>query len=398
MATNALAQVLDDLAKAAGTTIARPTLTLFHNEQPVLLSTVQAVTVRETLTLLERCAPIRFNIVAGALAVEDSGESAQRRREQRWYPLNDYALMEPARDFPFAPLGLKSTRPIGGLQPPAERPTDSVAMDPATVVEFIQQLIAPASWKAENMSIEQRDGSLLSITNTPEVHADIHAALVAMHDFMNRGKRWQVTFGVLPATRHCATGIVPLAEAKALSARLAKPDVLTCAGLLDQQVHAYTGAEHNQIVAADAINFHLDARADTVRRGRAVVLRARAGRQLCLVSARLEWVEDVEPAAVVEVRAPAHVSAGSSTTTATTSPAAGAKNGKPTAGDPPPVTGLTTSTTQPEVVEGGRVRLDLPVLWTWQPRFECFLAPGQALVLVSEHPRGQAVMVLEELP
>ena len=384
-----LATVLDDIAKTAGITIVRSAAAQAHAQQAVLLIATKAGTLADTLTLLERCAPVRFTVTADAITVEDAAIHDTRRFELRVYVLSDYALCAPFRDSPLGQMGVAAVEHLGGLRQVAPQAPSSASSDPAQIVEYIQHHVAPESWQREGAGIEQRDGTSFYITNTAAVHAAIHATLTAMHDFANRSKRWQVTFGVLPKDERIATGIVTSAQAKAVTGRFTTPEVLTLGGLLGQQIHAQTGGDHSQITGADVVNHHLDPRIDAVTRGRSVLLRAMDGQQRCLVNVRLGWIEDTEPAALVDVHAPTHSTPGATTTTSKTNEAKT---------DATAATELTTSATQPQIIPGERVRLDLPVLWTWRPEFECFLLRGNALILSTEHPRGQAVMVLEELP
>ncbi len=384
-----LTTVLDDLAKMAGITVVRSVAAQVHAQQPVLLLATKTGTLADTLTLLERCAPIRFTVTADAISVEDAVIHDTRRFELRAYQLNDYALCTPFRNSPLGQMGVASVGLVGGLRQSAPQAPDSASSDAAQIVDYIQHHVAPESWQREGAGIEQRDGTSLYIVNTPEVHAAIHAALTGLHDFANRSKRWQVTFGLLPKDERIATGIVTNAQAKAVTARFTTPDVLTLGGLLGQQIHAQTGGDHSQIVGADVINHHLDPRTEAVTRGHSVLLRAMDGQQRCLVNVRLGWVEDAEPAALVDVHTQTNSTPGSTTTTSKSSEARK---------DATAATELTNSTTLPQSIPGEHVRLDLPVLWTWRPEFECFLTRGSALILSTEHPRGQAVMVLEELP
>lgn len=391
-----LETVLDEVAKATKATLTRSVSTQQHAQQPVLLVANKAGTLADTLKLLERCAPVRFTVTPGTIAMEDAAEFDAKRYELRIYQLSDYALVAPQRDFPLAPLGIRASEPRRGetfnLFGQSATPATS-ARDPADIVEYIQRHVAPESWQREGAGIEQRGGSFLYIHNTSEVHAGIHTALTALHDFANRSKRWQVTFGVLPKDERFATGIVTGAQAKAVCGRFTTPDVLTLGGLLGQEIHAQTGSEQSQIVGADVVNYQLDPRPEAVTRGRNVVLRALDGQQQCMVKIRLGWVDDAEPAALSELHSPAHTTPGSSTTTTKTGEA---KKDDKTPADV--TTELTTSTSLSQDIQGERVRLDLPVLWTWRPEFECFLPRDGALIISTEHPRGQAVMVLEELP
>jgi type II secretory pathway component GspD/PulD (secretin) len=99
----------------------------------------------------------------------------------RMYDVTD--LVSPVRDFPGRDLAFNAGAGGGGMGggfnlfkndmgAMASAPTD-----PAALVEFIQKNVSPTSWAGEGVGIEQRGGSTLFVSQTPEIHALIEQLL-----------------------------------------------------------------------------------------------------------------------------------------------------------------------------------------------------------------------------
>jgi type II secretory pathway component GspD/PulD (secretin) len=100
----------------------------------------------------------------------------------RMYDVTD--LVSPVRDFPGRELAYNAGAGGGGmggggfsLFKADAAMMASGATDPAQLLEFIQKNVAPTSWEKEGVGIEQRGGSTLFVSQTPEVHALIEQIL-----------------------------------------------------------------------------------------------------------------------------------------------------------------------------------------------------------------------------
>lgn len=102
----------------------------------------------------------------------------------RMYDVTD--LVSPVRDFPGRELAFNAGAGGGGgggfslfkMDAAEEAP----AVDPDALVEFISNNVAPTTWETEGVGIEQRGGSTLFVSQTPEVHALIEQLLANMRN------------------------------------------------------------------------------------------------------------------------------------------------------------------------------------------------------------------------
>jgi type II secretory pathway component GspD/PulD (secretin) len=103
----------------------------------------------------------------------------------RMYDVTD--LVSPVRDFPGRELAFNAGAGGGGggggfslfkMDAAEEAP----AVDPEALVEFIRGNVAPTTWETEGVGIEQRGGSTLFVSQTPEVHALIEQLLANMRN------------------------------------------------------------------------------------------------------------------------------------------------------------------------------------------------------------------------
>jgi hypothetical protein len=374
-----LATVLDAINKTTGNEMTRSQGISEAGEEVILLSTMHAVSIKDTLALLEQCAAVCFTVSNGLLSAETKSEYDVRRIETRWYELSDYALIEGVSDAAIKTLGLSVSSGLTDGKPIAYS-EESVARDPDELIEFIQYNLWPKSWEVEGIGIQQR-GSHLIIAQTPEIHEQIHSLLAKLKEQAGHSKRWQVTFGLLAKGKPFPTGIVSANQAKDLNPQLTNVVVLTLSGLLGQLVQSSQLEERSYTLTLDVVNSHLDVRPQAIRLGRSAAIRAYAGQRFSLLSTYFAWVEEIEKNQTSTVRSPAHAHPVNTTTVT------------------PANTGsVTTTTSNPATIAGEQITLDHPALWTWRPSFDCFLPKDSALILTSEHPRGNAVMVVEELP
>ncbi|MBA3707448.1 MAG: hypothetical protein H0W83_01355 [Planctomycetes bacterium] len=102
----------------------------------------------------------------------------------KMYDVTD--LISPARDFPGRELaynaGAGGGSGINMFKAPDEASTPA---DPQQLVDFIRKNVAPKSWEeqsAEGVGIEQRSGSTLFVSQTPEVHEQIEMLLTGQRN------------------------------------------------------------------------------------------------------------------------------------------------------------------------------------------------------------------------
>lgn len=103
----------------------------------------------------------------------------------RMYDVTD--LVSPVRDFPGRELAFSAGAGGGGggggfslfkMDAAEEAP----AVDPDELVEFIQNNVSPTTWENEGVGIEQRGGSTLFVSQSPEVHGLIEQLLANMRN------------------------------------------------------------------------------------------------------------------------------------------------------------------------------------------------------------------------
>ncbi|MBA3938024.1 MAG: hypothetical protein H0X38_11225 [Planctomycetes bacterium] len=378
-----MADVLADLARATGLPIAQSEAAhLVTGDRRVVLVDGAPSTLGAAIALLERSQGVRFSSASGALRMTTPQEYMLERHEARWYDLAAYGLADLPRDQPARELGLEARRgetpQVSGQGSAAATfviaglPAQPGASDPAAIMDLLKIESGAEEAAREGSSFDWR-GSGLLITTTPDVHARIVAILSGLHATATRRVAWRAVFGLLPAGEQFPTGVLDHATAAAVAQRLTDAQTLLATGIIGQTVHTAARQDHALLDRADAVNYHLDPAIDTLYLGRSLEIRALAGQALNLLSYRLAWVEDAGPAATALQRSPDHVLPD------------GLGDAKPGAAPGPG-----------PVVRGERIPLELPVVWSWRPCADFFLAPGQALVLASEHPAGQAVIVLME--
>lgn len=367
-----LTTVLDEVSKIAAIPVDRSAISKELGEQPVVLVAIKPTTLGNTLTMLERCAPIRFGVATGGLTVHPVDESASLRLETRRYLASDYGFLAPINIAgPSELLGLldwkeQSTRRYS-LFDHNQRATPEMP-DLAAIVEYVRSEVKPGNWEKEGVSIEGRAPTELVFRQTVEGHAAIHAALVKLGRLSAQRKQWQVTFGMQPADVRLATGIVPAMQARELSQRLTDRETIPLSGVLGQRIAGQRVVERSQIYAAEVVAGRLDPLSRVIKHGKSAELYAYEGFETSVVVGQLCWVDEAEPLRIGEIRA---------------SPIAGGKKPAEASGAAP--------------IPGERLQVHLPTLWTWRPAGEWCLPRGQALVLCTAHRAGQAVIVIEDV-
>ncbi|MBA2479071.1 MAG: hypothetical protein H0V44_00280 [Planctomycetes bacterium] len=102
----------------------------------------------------------------------------------KMYDVTD--LISPARDFPGRELAYNAGGSGGSGINMFKAPDEtSTAADPQQLVDFIRKNVAPKTWdelSAEGVGIEQRSGSTLFVSQTPEVHDQIAQVLTAQRN------------------------------------------------------------------------------------------------------------------------------------------------------------------------------------------------------------------------
>lgn len=104
----------------------------------------------------------------------------------RMYDVTD--LVSPVRDFPGRELAFNAGAGGGGGGGGGfslfkmDAAMDAPAVDPEALVEFIRKNVSPTTWEHEGVGIENRGGSTLFVSQTPEVHALIEQLLSNMRN------------------------------------------------------------------------------------------------------------------------------------------------------------------------------------------------------------------------
>ena len=117
-----------------------------------------------------------LEITSWHMAIQDqaifiNNEAITGAASLRLYDVTD--LITPVRDFPGVEMAYSSSggeaggNPLGGAEPAEEAPRQ----DPQQLVDFIKNNVTKAAWDpAKNIDIQQRSGSTLFVSHTPEGH------------------------------------------------------------------------------------------------------------------------------------------------------------------------------------------------------------------------------------
>jgi hypothetical protein len=418
-----LDRVLDQLATLATVPLRRSNgVASLAPGQFVVLVDGRGVALRAVLEQLERDQRLYITAEAGALQVETEEEAFSRRREMRIYNLAEFGLSEQPSFVPGNPPGIEledAGAAVHGQAAPTDHPDLGHAppYDPAVIVDQLQRTIDHTVWSRPGMGIEQRlNGDELHITAPPETQARIRAYLLA-YATDHPQRRWQVRTGLLPAGADCPAGVVTSAQALALAERLSETGHLTLSGPEGQHLCAEAVQEGSLVASATVVAGHLAAHNARVITGRSADVSTVVSAGFAVVTYQFGWAEKLGEAARATFCAPAgplpdltitQAAAApgpgpgpADTVVATTSPAADIIPAAPAAAAAPAAPAGRESTVTVErrrASDGETLTLEQPTLWLWKPAGDCYLQAGKALVLTSEHPRGQAVLILVEAP
>jgi hypothetical protein len=376
-----LAGVLDQIAKQIEKPLARTKDVLAAGGRAVVQVDERKVPLREALELLERAQGLRFTAEALRLRVETDQDFRDRRRRPVNLSLRDFASNLGVRDFPGPELAFAagSRGNGGGFDLYAAAPAKTEAgPSPEDVIDRLKAA-------AGGGDVELRGGNVYLLV-TPEEEQAMRVELQRQYDRVTRRSTWRATFGTIAGDGAIAGGVVSAADGAALAKKLAEAQRLDVAGLSGQRVHA--AAVKGQAYVADSVvvNDRIDPTVEVLRLGRVLDVRPTLGLERDLLSYRLRWADEAAPPRTTEVRHPDPPQ----------KPALGGtvklekKDGDKQEG--------TVVPDAPAERTGGGVVIQEPEVWTWQPRGDVFLARDQALVLVSVHPAGRAVIVVERLP
>jgi hypothetical protein len=424
-----LDRVLDQLATLATVPLRRSNgVASLAPGQFVVLVDGRGVALRAVLEQLERDQRLYITAAAGGLQVETEEEAFNRRREMRIYSLAEFGLSEQPSLVPGNPPGIEledAGAAVRGQAAPTDHPdlVHAPPYDPAVIVDHLQRTIDHAVWSRPGMGIEQRLGDELHITAPPETQARIRAFLLA-YATDHPQRRWQVRTGLLPAGADCPAGVVTSAQALALAERLSETGRLTLSGPEGQHLCAEAVQEGSVVASATVVAGHLEAHNARVITGRSAEVSTVVSAGFAVVTYQFGWAEKLGEAARATFCAPAgplpdltitHAAAAPVPTTAAaaaaavvpvpaaaeaaaTAPAADAIPAAPAAAAAPAARESTVTVERRRTSDGETLTLEQPTLWLWKPAGDCYLQVGKALVLTSEHPRGQAVLILVQAP
>lgn len=369
-----LAKVLAAIARECGQAVLPSSeVAALASERQVYQVDGERGTLRATLELLEATQELHIVVEPLRLRVETAAERVAQRRRAVNLNLRDYGVFAEFPDHPtlqsnadahatgevgsyslFAPHGASLAKP------PEEGTSDEV--------EGLLRLI---SGIAADASPELSGHGNVHLLVTPEEETALRGLLDEVLAARLRRNSWRITFGTLPGETAFPSGIVPLADAGALAARLQGAERVLLQGFAGQLVSGGRYRQAAAVTGAEVVNYTLDPRVELGITGHRVQLRAQPGLGLLSLDLAVDWLEPQADGAT-ELRSGPRTAQGEAP-----------DKDRPLA---PPVHG------------GAAFALAKPAQWTWRPRSTCWLPPGSALVLVAEHPAGRALVVVEPLP
>ena len=380
--------VLDELGHFLEKPLVRSaSINALGEDRLVALVADKKITMRETLELLERSQDLHFTAETLRLRVETWEDFRDRKRHPVNLSLRDYAVFSSVPDFPAPSFGYVTSNGAGGGGGFALFKTDAANShasgrepDASAVVDWLQKI-------SSNGGLELRGHGNVFILATDEEEAAMRKALLDVHARTTQGSGWRVTFGTLPANETFTVGIVPTADAAKLAARLQNRDAVTLQAINGQRVNAATRRQQAYLGDLDVVNYKYDPAISVLNTGHSADLRPTMGMNFTLLSFHLAWVDPVETT-TVDVLHPGYVDAGSTTSTTT--------NEKEKDKDAAKTVSVTheSGTTH----GGEQIKISKPTVWSWQPRGECYLAKGSALIFAAEHAAGRALIIVQETP
>ncbi len=384
--------VLDELGHFLEKPLVRSaSINALGEDRLVTLVADKKITMRETLELLERSQDLHFTAETLRLRVETWEDFRDRKRHPVNLNLRDYAVFGNVPDFPAPRFGYVANSGAGGggssdgtfelfRADAANFQASGRDPDASAVVDWLQKI-------SSNGGLELRGHGNVFILATDEEEAAMRKALLDLHARATQGSGWRVTFGTLPANETFTAGIVPTADAAKLAARLQNRDAVTLQAINGQRVNAASRRQQAYLGDIDVVNAKYDPAISVLNTGHGADLRPTMGMNFTLLSFQLAWVEPVKTTAV-DVLHPEHVDAGSTTSTTT--------NEKEKDKDAAKTVSVTheSGTTH----GGEQIKISKPTVWSWQPRGECYLAKGSALIFAAEHTAGRALIIVQETP
>jgi hypothetical protein len=367
--------VLDELGNFLENPLVRSaSVNALGEDRLIALVANKKITLRETLELLERSQDLHFTAETLRLRVETWEDFRDRKRHPVNLNLRDYAVFSSVSDFPapnFGYVGRGGDGSGGGI-------FSLFNADASSVVEWLQKI-------SSNGGLELRGHGNVFVLATDEEEAAMRKALLEVHARITQGSGWRVTFGTLPANETFTAGIVPTADATKLAARLQNRDAVMLQAINGQRVNAASRRQQAYLGDLDVINSKYDPVISVLNTGHSADLRPTIGMNFTLLSFHLAWVDPVETT-TVDVLHPGHVDAGSTTSTTTNEKDKDAAQ-------------TVTVTHESGTTHGGeQVKISKPTVWSWQPRGECYLTKGSALIFAAEHTAGRALIIVQETP
>jgi hypothetical protein len=377
-----LRQVLDDIANA----IEKPLTRSNGVEQlcgaagrVVLLVDDHKVPLRETLEILERIQGLHIVAEPLRLQVETAADFRDRQRRLVNFNLRDYAAFFAPADFPAHRLGPVGDGWSGGSIVLGGNANDAQqAPDDQGVMDFVAKA-------TEHGDMQLRGHGNVYLSATADEEAEVRRNLAEVYRVKTRRTEWTVVFGTMGAGDAFPTGVVPIADAQALAARLHDAQTLSLASMGGQRVHAMTEERRSVLEDSEIVSQRHDPKVSVSRTGRCADLRPIAGHVSTWIGFHLSWVDPL-PDTATDVRSTGDTGDGEKSVSLELK-----KNEEDTKQ-------ATLSLAPGQRVTGESLPLTLSSVWTWQPIGECYLEKGTAMIFAAEHPAGRAVIVLEETP
>jgi hypothetical protein len=214
---------------------------------------------------------------------------------------------------------------------------------------------------------------------TPEEEQAIHGVLAERFAERTRRSRWKVSSGLLAEGVTIEPGIVSTDTAAAIIARLTESRQLDLTGFQGQQISASMGTQqefHAGVSIEDGGGSHRWLpELSTASVGLAASLRCFNGSSVTWLSTQIAWV-DPTARELTTWSHPALPSPGSGET----------GTEKDSGWHVGPDDGLAQE-----------LPIDEASWWTWRPKIELVIPGDRSVVLVAQHPRGQAVLIIEEI-
>lgn len=231
------------------------------------------------------------------------------------------------------------------------------------------------------VSMEEFQGRL-AVVGPRQVRATLLRNLVHFRDQIQPRLTMQATFGLVPADKTIATGLLPLSEAVAIRDSLGGCRTIVCEAVSGQD-ETGDGAQTNpqdpgdadlgqdvrqqaHVAGLDVVSYNYDPKMGTVRTGRRAWAQSLPGMDGTLMQVALEWSD------LQSLRSAPFIHPGMPRSEDEKGPAIGER-------------------------ERQTFTVDLPSVWTWKPALRARLPVGSALILATAHPKGQAVIILEQV-